>query len=428
MRRLYNAALLPLRAASWFYGRWPRGSAAALERDQRLARRLPVVPAGAVWLHGASVGEARLVAALARGIKAARPSVPIVSSAVTATGRALLPEPPLAEAAFFLPLDFPEVQRRTFDAIRPDRIVLVETELWPNLLAEARARAIPVALVNARLSPERLARYGRLRALYVPLMRTLAVVATASAAEAERFRTLGVPADRVHVTGNLKFDLQAPDIDAAALRDRLGLAGARPVVIAGSTGVGEDPIVLDAFARARATLPDLLLVLAPRHPDRFASAAALAGSRGYAVRPLSTMTGSPSAPTDVIVVDTIGRLADLYALGSSSFVGGSLVRVGGHNLLEPLAAGSPVLFGPHTGHVAEIAQALVDARAGERVRDADAPADAWIRLATDPDLRRARTERGRSILEANRGAVARTVDLLLAATSGSVAERGAEGA
>src|SRR6185436_1774007 len=160
MRMLYNAALLPLRAASVVFGAWPRGSPEAeLERDQRLARRLPAVRPGAIWIHGASVGEARLIGALARELRSRRPELPLAASAVTSTGRAQLPSTPTVDAAFYLPLDFPAVQRRAFDAIQPSMIVLVETELWPNLLAEAGRRRIPVVVVNGRLAPERVARY-----------------------------------------------------------------------------------------------------------------------------------------------------------------------------------------------------------------------------------------------------------------------------
>jgi 3-deoxy-D-manno-octulosonic-acid transferase len=177
MRMLYNAALLPARAASVVFGIWPRRSPEGeLERDQRLARRLPLVRRGAIWIHGASVGEARLVGALARALSERRPDQPLAASAVTPTGRRQLPAPPAVDGAFFLPLDFPDVQRRAFESVAPSMIVLIETELWPNLLAEAAARKIPVVVVNGRLAPERLARYRRLSGLYGPLLRGLEAV------------------------------------------------------------------------------------------------------------------------------------------------------------------------------------------------------------------------------------------------------------
>jgi 3-deoxy-D-manno-octulosonic-acid transferase len=413
MRMLYNAALLPARAASLVFGAWPRGTPEAeLERDQRLARRLPAVRPGAIWIHGASVGEARLIGALARELRDRRPGLPLAVSAVTATGRAQLPRPPAVDAAFFLPLDFPSIQRRAFDAIRPSMIVLVETELWPNLLAEAERRRIPVVAVNGRLAPERVARYRWLSGLYGPLLRGLAAVGAAGLDDAQRFAAVGVSARSIEVTGNLKFDLPAPAGTGETLRARFGLDPIRPIVAAGSTGEGEDRLVLEAFGAARRDLPDLLLLLAPRHPVRFDSAAGEASRRGFVV---SRASRGPAAPdTDVLLLDTIGELASLYAIASSAFVGGSLVPVGGHNLLEPLAAGVPVLYGPYTDHVGEIAAALDRSGAGLRVADADALGRAFANLAQNPDERARRIACGRAFLEANRGAVRRSADLVLA--------------
>lgn len=415
MRTLYNTALLPLRAAAAVYGVWPRRTPeAALERDQRLGRRLPGAATGAFWIHGASVGEARLVGVLARELCLRRPGASIVASAVTPTGRAQLPQPPAVDATFFHPLDFPGVQRRAFDTLAPAAVVLVETELWPNMIATAESRRIPVIIVSARLAPERLTRYRRLDGLYRPLARGLAAVGAGSAEEARRFAALGVPEERVRVTGSLKFEVPAPAVGAAELRARYGVPEGRAVVAAGSTGEGEDRLVLDAFEAVRREHPGLLLILAPRHPDRFASAAVEAEGRGLAIARVSE-NGS-AADVDVLLVDTIGQLAALYGMAHVAFVGGTLVPVGGHNLLEPIAAGASVLFGPHTGHVDEIARALVEAHAGERVGDAPALAAAWSRLLDDAGARERMAAAGRVLLAANRGALERSVDLILEAT------------
>ena len=412
MRTLYNAALYPARAASFVFGAWPRANPAAkLERDQRLGRRLPAVAPGGVWLHGASVGEARITAALAREIRRLRPAQAILASAITTTGRAQLPSPPLAEGAFFLPLDFIDVQRRAFDALGPAMLVLIETEIWPNLLTEAAARQIPVVIVNGRLAPERLTRYRLLAGLYRPLLRRLAAIGVADREEAARFEALGVPSPSIEVLGNLKFDLPAPTASPAAVRARFGVPADRPVVVAGSTGEGEDALVFDALATARREVPDLLLVLAPRHPARFPSAADEASRRGFRVARVSSNV--PVDGADVLLVDTVGDLATLYALASSAFVGGSLVRVGGHNLLEPVAAGVPVLFGPHTGHVAEIASKLVRFAAGIRIADAPELGAAWARLATHPDERARLVASGRTVLDTHRGALTRAAQLVL---------------
>jgi len=412
MRMLYNAALLPVRAASVVFSIWPRGSPeATLERDQRLGRHLPEVRPGAIWIHGASVGEARLISALAREIRRRRPAQPLAASTVTATGRAQLPSPPAVDAAFFLPLDFPAVQRRAFDVMAPSMIVLVETELWPNLLAEAERRRVPVVVVNGRLAPERVGRYRRLSGLYGPLLRGLHAIGAAGSDEASRFVALGVSDEAVRVIGNLKFDLPAPIEKAADLRARFGLAADRPVVAAGSTANGEDRLVLDAFAAARREVPNLLLLLAPRHPERFASVAGEAERRGFVVSRASR--GAAAKDADVLLLDTIGQLAALYALAGSAFVGGSLVPVGGHNLLEPIAAGVPVLFGPHTEHVAEIAAALEQSGAGLRVGSAEALGRSFADLALHPDERARRVALGGQFVDANRGALDRAADLVL---------------
>jgi 3-deoxy-D-manno-octulosonic-acid transferase len=421
MRTLYNTALLPLRAAAFVFGAWPRRSPeSALERDQRLARRLPSFASGGIWIHGASVGEARLVGALARELRRRRETQVLAVSAVTPTGRAQLPAAPAVDASFFLPLDFPSVQRRAFDAIAPALIVLVETELWPNMLAEAAKRGIPVVVASARLAPERLARYRRLGRLFAPALRSLSGVGAAGPEEAERFVSLGVRPEVVRTTGSLKFDLDPPAVDAGALRARFRIDAPRPVVAAGSTGEGEDRLVLDAYEEAKRHRPGLLLVLAPRHPQRFEAAAAEATRRRLEVARVSR--GETAAGADVLLVDTIGQLASLYRLAHAAFVGGTLVPVGGHNLLEPLAAGSPVLFGPHTGHVGEIAQTLVEAGAGGRVADARELAAAWSLLTGDSAECARRVAIGQSILRANRGALVRTVDMVL-----DVLDRGAPG-
>lgn len=415
MKLLYDAALVPLRGASYLYGLWPRRTPeATLERDQRMGRRLPTPSPGGLWIHGASVGEARIVGALAREVRRRRPALPLAASSVTRTGRGMIPQPPEIDAAFFLPLDFRSVQHRAFDALRPGGVVLVETEIWPNLLAEAAARSIPSCLVNARLAPERLSRYRLLASLYGPALSHVAAVGAASDAEAARFAALGVQENALVVTGNVKFDLPAPAVDAAPLRARFGLDAERLVVVAGSTAAGEDPLVLRAFVEVRRSHPGLFLVLAPRHPERVPGAMERIAALGLSAHLLSTRDDRRAGLADVLLVDTLGELASLYALGAASFVGGSLVPVGGHNLLEPVAAGSPVVYGPHVGHVAEVAAALAACGAGERVADAEALARAIAGMIADPEERARRVRAGREWLALHRGALGRSVDLVLA--------------
>ncbi len=414
MLQLYNTLLLPLRVVVAPWAAWRRRDPSrAREWSERRARVLPRVPPGGLWLHGASVGEARILGSVARVLGDRRPRPPLSVSAYTRTGRRQLPGPPLVDAAFFLPLDFPGLPGRLLDAVRPRALVLVETELWPNLLWESSLRGVPVAVINARLSPRRMGRYRRLGRLYRPLLSGLAAVGAQSAEDGERFRELGVPAGRVTVTGNVKYDLAPPTVDREALRRRFALADDRPVLVAGSTAAGEDGPVLDAYAEARRVVPRAFLVLAPRHPERAPEVERLARERGLRLARLSSAAaGRAGESHDGLLVDTIGELAALYALGRVAFVGGSLVPVGGHNVLEPAALGVPVLFGPHTEHVREPAAALLDAGGALRVEDGSALARRFRELLEDGGARARIAAAAAAVLESNRGALARTVALI----------------
>lgn len=412
MLSVYNAALTPLRPVASLWGRWVgRGSPERrAEWRERLGRDVPAPRPAGVWFHGASVGEARLVRTLLDALRRRCPDVPRSASALTPTGRAALPEPPETDASFFLPLDFAPLQRRLVRAVAPAALVLVETELWPNLLDQAHRARVPVVVANARLSPRRMARYRRWGGLYRPLLAGLAGVAASSEEDAGRFRDLGADPARVRVVGNLKYDLASPTVDAAALRTRLGVGPEAPVLVAGSTAAGEEEAVAEAFLALRHEHPAARLVLAPRHLERVPAVERLLDARGLAAGRLSA-----GAADGVIVVDRMGELAALYSLGFAAFVGGSLVPVGGHNVLEPAVFGVPVLFGPHTEHVAEPAQHLLDAGAAVRVADASELTAACLAWAHDPPGARARGARGREVVVRNRGSVERTIDLILEA-------------
>jgi len=415
MLRLYNTALVPLRLAVAIWAAVRRTDRRTRDEwAERRARRLPSLPAGGAWIHGASVGEARIVAGLADGLHRLRPDLPLAVSAYTATGRARLPEPPRVDAAFFVPLDFPPIVRRVLGSVRPAALALVETELWPNLLNEARAADVPVVVVNARLSVKRMTHYRRLGALYRPLLKNLHAVGAQSDSDAARFRELGVPEEALTITGNVKYDLPTPTVDAEELRHRLGLSAGRPVLAAGSTGRGEEDLVLQAFEQARRSRPDLLLVLAPRHPERIDEVDGLIRERGFSVARRST--SDPCGPEiDVLLVDTVGELAALYQLATVAFVGGSLIPVGGHNLLEPAAVNVPVLFGPHVENCLEPAEALESTGGGRKVRDAAHLGTSVERLLGDENRRREMGLRAGSVVEANRGALDRSLTLLLGA-------------
>ncbi len=413
MLRLYNTVLLPLRAvvALWVACR-PGNDRKRREWAERRARRLPSISPNGIWIHGASVGEARIVRTLAESLRSRRPGLPLAVSAYTPTGREQLPPSPLTDAAFFVPLDFPGLTTRLLHAVRPAALTLVETELWPNLLHETHVEGVPVVVLNGRLSASRMARYRRLSRLFRPLVERIAVVGAQTEADAARFRELGAARKAVTVTGNVKYDLPRPTMDVASLRQCFDLSVRRPVVVAGSTAPGEESLVLDAFEAARRGHAALLLVLAPRHLSRVEEVDALTLSRGLRTRRYSAARRS-LADIDVLVVDTLGDLAALYQLGRVAFVGGSLVTVGGHNLLEPAAVGVPVLFGPHVENVAELAEVLERSGAGLRVHDAVGLGRELGRLLDDETQRADMSRRALQMLESNRGALDRSVSLLL---------------
>jgi 3-deoxy-D-manno-octulosonic-acid transferase len=247
MLSLYNAALLPLRpvVAAWAFWRALSDPGRSAELRERRARVLPELPPGGIWIHGASAGEARIVTALAAEVRREEAGLPLAASTYTPAGRAALPGPPELDAAFFLPFDFRSYVRRVLDAVRPSCLALVETELWPNLLGEAHRAGVPVVVLNGRLSAERMSRYRRLSRLLRPLLARIVTVGAQSEKDAQRFLSLGVPERAVEVLGNIKYDLPRPDVDPAALRARLRLEPGRPVLVAGSTGIGEEPLILD---------------------------------------------------------------------------------------------------------------------------------------------------------------------------------------
>ncbi len=403
---LYNALTLAAKPLAWGWAAWHgRDPGRARECAQRMARELPAGRPNSIWLHGASVGEARVVASLS-GLLAERfPERSQVLSAVTTTGLERLPD---RGPRFILPFDFRGYPRRVVERLAPSLLVLVETELWPNLIHEVSAAGVPIALVSARLAPERMGRYRRWSALYRPLLERLAAIGAQTREDAERFESLGAPPAVITVTGNLKYDLTAPQIDSTVLEERLGKSVERPVWVAGSTRPGEEPILLEAFDVLKRSFPDLLLLVAPRHLDRVDEVLDLGRAGGHETARWSTLEagGRP----DVVVVDTLGELAWLYGIATIAFVGGSLKPFGGHSPLEPAVAGVPVLLGPHTEHFAETAEQLVGAGAARRVTDGvdlSAAASVWL---ADAGLRRRASRSAGAAIRAHAGALRRTLD------------------
>jgi 3-deoxy-D-manno-octulosonic-acid transferase len=379
-----------------------------------------------IWLHAVSVGEVSAAAALVRALHASHPEVPLVLTTATPTGRAQAATLFGADVDVrFLPYDTAGSVRRFVARIRPLTAIIMETELWPNLLHECGRRGVPVLFASARLAARSVPRYRRFGTLFSAGLRN-AWVAAQSTADAERFIALGADPARTRVVGNLKFDMRLGEAVAENGRElRRRYLGARPVWTAGSTHEGEEDLVLGAHAVLERAVRGALLVLVPRHPQRFEGVAALLERRGLVFdRRGRSETVRPEA--QVLLLDTMGELTAFYAASDVAFVGGSLVPVGGHNLLEPAALGVPVITGPHTQNGPEIARLLIEAGGALEVADGTALADAAGRLLADPALRERMGESARSFVEAHRGSLARLLALIepLLAAEGRAIEAG----
>jgi len=366
-----------------------------------------------IWVHAVSVGEAQAAAPLIQALLQTRPDLDVFVTTTTPTGRDRVKQVFGSQVQVqFAPYDLPMVLGRYLDCLAPRMLVILETEIWPNLLAACAARKIPVILTNARLSARSAARYQRIAGLITPTINYFTAIGAQGDADKERFRALGATIP-ISVTGSIKFDVHLPASlheGGQALRRLWGAD--RSVFIAASTHHGEDELVLDAFARIRATHADCFLVLVPRHPERFSKVAAVVRRRGLRVV-LRSQHPEDCSDVDVYVGDTMGELPVLYAGADVAFVGGSLVNIGGHNMLEPAALGLPVVFGPYLYNFAEISHALCEAGAATEVANVEELAECVKALLADANQRHAQGENGRQFVAANRGALAHSTELVL---------------
>ena len=372
-----------------------------------------------IWLHAVSLGEMSAAAPLARALRLRFPDLPLVVTSATPAGRAR------AAALFedaadirYLPYDTPGAVRRFLARARPRAAIIMETELWPNLLRECARGGIPVLLASARLSLRSVSRYRRFAALFAGVFSNNLLVAAQSAEDAQRFKSIGASAERTVVVGNVKFDV---GVDAGIVQAgralRAAFAAARPVWIAGSTHAGEEEQLLDAHDLLLKSIPNAVLLLVPRHKDRFAAVGELLARRGVKYARRSRMASGAEAQqlpgdTPVLLVDTVGELTLLYASADAAFVGGSLVPIGGHNLLEPAALGLPVLTGPSYFNGQEIAQLLLARGAALQVNSVQDLAATLQRLLAQPEAREQIGIIGQEIIAANRGSVARLIALI----------------
>ena len=415
LRGLYSAALYVLvpitlyhlvwrgfRQPAYFH-RWPERY--AVYRGARAFERT-------LWVHAVSVGEVNAAVPLVNALRRVRPDLRLLVTTITPTGSERV------QALWgndvehvYLPYDLPGAVGRFLRHYRPCAALIMETELWPNLLFGCRDHGVPSFILNARLSERSLKGYRVLAPLVGRALRTVSRVAAQSAADAIRFVRLGARAEQVAEVGNLKFDVAIPDTLDAFASECHASRGMRPAWIAASTHPDEEAVVLAIHRRLRVSQPDLLLPWAPRHPERFRVVVESARALGWRV---STRSRSrwPGKGDDVFVVDTLGELLHFYACADVAFVGGSLQAIGGHNLLEPAAAGVAIVTGPHLHNFAEISKRLDEAGALRVGQDEEAVGEALETLLADPDEREHMTEAARALVERGRGALAQTLILL----------------
>jgi len=381
------------------------------QRLGRFGEGLPREPR--CWIHAVSVGEAATAVPLVEAITRRWPQLGIVMTTVTPTGARIVADRLAGRAVHrYFPIDLPGPVRRALDAVNPRFFLCMETELWPNLLRALAARGVPSMIANGRISDRSFRRYRLVRFFTARMLAHVRVLAMQSEEDARRIIALGARPERVVVTGNIKSDLIPPEGGGDALWQRLlGLDDGEPVWVAGSTHRGEEAIVLDVYLHLRARMPTLTLVLAPRHPERVAEVERLVRERRLQPVRRSELPKS-QARGAVIIVDTVGELAQIYRVASVVFVGGSLAPTGGHNMLEPALLRKPVLFGPHTTNFRESAELLLEAEGALVARDGAELEAHMGALLMDAERRRLMGEAAFKAVAGRRGAIKHTLELV----------------
>ena len=372
---------------------------------------------GLIWIHAVSVGEVLAVESLITQLRAKHPDKIILLSTTTDTGQKIAKERlnRVADAFFYFPFDFPHVVKKVFNALNPELVIIVETEIWPNFLREARRRNVPVVFVNARISERSFKRLRRARHAFSVFFHRVLSSATLylaqSDADAARLREISAPEDSVEVAGNMKYDSEPATLSPFGewLAAQIKSQERWPVVVAGSVVEGEEESVLAAFDVVQRQWRRALLLLAPRKPANFDEAARLAKQDGWIIARRSQIdTAAPlDENADVLLLDSIGELAGLYSIADVTFVGGSLVPSGGHNILEPAWFGRAPVFGPHMENFRDMAAQYASQGAGIQIRNSNALANAWITLIGDESLARRMGEKAKNLAQSNRGATAR---------------------
>jgi len=389
--------------SSDYLKRWP----------ERFAFFDPPAETGGIVVHAVSMGEVNAASSMIRELARRYPEYPLYLTTLTPTGSQRIREL-FGETAFhvYAPLDLPGAVKRFYDRIQPCLVVIMETEIWPNLYHQASIREIPILIVNARISDTSFGRYQRLKKLIKPTLGSVSQIGAQSARDADRLATLGADRDRLQLTGNLKFDVRLPpSLVEQGDSIRLAWGTDRLVLLAGSTHEGDEGPVLEAFKQILPTFPNALLVLVPRHPERFGRAAQLARAAGLQVTTRSENISCPRS-TQCFVIDAMGELAHYYAACDVAFVGGSLAKTGGHNVLEPAALSKPVIVGPHTFNFEDITRQLIDQQAAIRVQDTSELEEAIRVLFSEPETRDRMGRNGLQLVKSGQGALDRTLDLV----------------
>lgn len=417
-RTLYSLLLylaLPVIAVRlWLRSR--KAPAYAKRIAERFAVRLPEFQQGGIWLHAVSVGESIAAAPVVQALQQLYPDMPITVTCMTPTGSERIQNLfGTSVQHCYLPYDLPWAAKRFLQHLQPDLAIVMETELWPNYINQCARLKIPVVLANGRLSARSARGYGRFPKLIRPMLRQISALAVQSELEAQRFIELGARPETVTVTGSIKYDLQvAAEVSQQAqqLREQWQ-ATQRPVWIAASTHAGEDEVILAAHQQLLKQFPEALLILVPRHPERFEAVYALSLEQGLRVQRRSTGL-AVTAEHQLLLGDTMGELLFLYALADVALVAGSLVKHGGHNMLEPIALAKPTLTGPHYFNFFEIAQQLLAAGGLQEVADATQLAQAVAQLWGDTEQAQQMRSAAQQVLEGNQGALQRLLDIIQA--------------
>jgi 3-deoxy-D-manno-octulosonic-acid transferase len=383
------------------------------QRLGSLPEALTSIPPGGIWIHAVSVGEVLAVLPLTESLRRRWPDRPLWVSTTTLTGQELAKSKLVGEAEiFYFPLDWGFAVRRTLKVVRPAVVLIAETEIWPRFLRECRMRSIPVLLVNGRISDRSVFRYRKIRSFMKTVLADFHQCCVQTQVDKQRLLSLGAVSEKVEVCGNLKYDVSVPEAiqaKAETYRKLFGLNGSGFVLIAGSTMRDEEALVLAAFRILRRESSQAILILAPRHPERAKEVEILLAEQSLRYRRRSELTNSLSSAPEVILLDTMGELATLYALADAVFIGGSLVPTGGHNILEPALHRKPILFGPDMSNFREISAHFLNERAAIKVETSTELGVKLVELAQDASLREKLGEGGYAILKANRGATEKTL-------------------